>query len=423
MKKIFILFFALFSVLVFNGLSQTLTQDSKNDSSIKLPGGVVSFDFTKTALTFSINNFDRDITKKKGILWGLSATGANSAGISSLFEAGEVTTGTSLSGTVGYFWASDYTSKYVNPEKYENNLRKLEEKSQKKFHNILSKVVQQLGNKVDIENSIQIMRSSLTLEDFLTSLSVEANQIDKCKFSLLKQEYDKLVNIKKQIEKSKCDENYRRWLLYLDLGYNSNKFKLVNDSNSVGLDDKFEDETFKGGFFKLGANLQLGGSWLFGAAIGYEKANNISSLKKKTFILESSQVYENQKLTEEKEITAYSGDYEEFGQLSFNADSICIFKLSDDFSLAWDILYLRWKMPQGADTVNDMLNIGTSAYFFKREDGKFLGGLYVEVPDITGAKENGEVFLDKLKIGIVAKYSFSSISFPKKQFKKREEEN
>ena len=92
------------------------------------------------------------------------------------------------------------------------------------------------------------------------------------------------------------------------------------------------------------------------------------------------------------------------------------FKLSDTSRILAS-LYLRSSLfSRDTAYLKNYTNIGTGLYFINKK-GKFLGGLYVELPDINNnvekAKPQDEINIrppfKKLTFGIVIKFNISSI--------------
>jgi hypothetical protein len=152
--------------------------------------------------------------------------------------------------------------------------------------------------------------------------------------------------------------------------------------------------------------MQVGGGMLLGFAAGFQKANNLETLKKKEFILNTTQNSENQKLVEEEKIIAYSGEFKKFDRLDIDSDIVGFVKVGETHVMS-PYGYFRWRIPIGAgDSFAKTMNIGFGANFFT-EKGKHLGGIFIELPDITNELKDDRKLLNRLTLGITVKISFA----------------
>ena len=161
----------------------------------------------------------------------------------------------------------------------------------------------------------------------------------------------------------------------------------------------------------MGASIFNGAApGLFGAAVGLRKTDNFGSLEKKEFKLEASYTLDNQKLKTEKEITAYKGTHKTLSVFEINGDIVHFTEFEQDNTVAWNVLYLRGTRYKDSD-IPYTANLGTGAYFFNKS-GKFLGGVYGEVADVTNKKNSEDDLFNRLTLGIVAKFAFNPIFSP-----------
>lgn len=215
---------------------------------------------------------------------------------------------------------------------------------------------------------------------------------------------------------------YQQFKAFVFGGINALEFKRFVGWNDVNLSDSFKDEYFRGGNLGIGANYQIK-NWLFGISYQYLYANNFSLLSSKDYSSKVVQSQNNQSITQEKKITAYSGDYGSFRLNQLVADFI--YNLSVDKSNSYFVLvnpYFNAQLFSGnKDIYPDNFNIGSGFYLFNNKK-KFLGGFYTQLNDVGNTFEKlkpiGEQNLrpasKRITFGLVATYSFNSI-FPEKK--------
>ncbi|UCH97528.1 MAG: hypothetical protein JSV88_11935 [Candidatus Aminicenantes bacterium] len=433
MNKTAPLILILVLVTALNLHAQILNQDAEGKSTIIFPGGVIGLDLGKTSLSFDYNNFNT--LKPKGIVLGIRAQAKNNSGVAKLFDTGKLTPEGSLSATVGYFSSRDTFKNITEIRK----VRKRENELKISRNNIKKDITQ---NKYKEEFEAHIEGLSDGTKDKIRAL--RNDHYDPAPHIKLKTELNNFKNANRaagieeavdriiaaingrlaeltniEIEYNKTKEKriemeknvtYQRWLGYVNFGFNASSFKLYSETDSSDLSDHFEDKYFNGGFVNFGFNLQMKGDWLLGISFGYEKTNNfnILSKSKKEYTLEATQTSQEQKLTSEKKITAYSGNYEEYKRLSANGDVIYFVELGKN-NLAFNLFYFRWKLPQKS-TYPNTLDIGIGGSFFSRT-GKFLGGVYLEAPDVTNENKDHRELFNRLTFGIVVKFAFAPVSF------------
>ncbi len=121
-------------------------------------------------------------------------------------------------------------------------------------------------------------------------------------------------------------------------------------------------------------------------------------------------------LLDEKKITGYSGKYGAVEVNNFNADIVFRLKLDDeDRSHLLINPYMRATLfSRDTSLMVNKTNLGAGFYFMQ---GKFLGGFYVELPDVNNNAEkmkptdeqNLRQPLQRLSFGIVTKINLKTI--------------
>lgn len=367
--------------------AQILNQDAEGKSSINYQGGNIGIDITQTRLSFTYNNLGYSPSKKlyndSRYIWGVSAQGENKESIANLFSRGEIIPQTQLSGMFGWRWRKEDvspTTKSELEEKYE--LRK------------------------DIINDIL---------DLNIKLSNETDEVKKLviRDNLKKLEEEQFI-IQNNISQLNSLKRRQVVMPYVRAGRSAIAFKhaVTISNNAEGVSTKFESEKFKGNFVGIGLNLETG-SFLFGGYIENEHVNNFSHLSKATYTITTTEVVENQTIEAEEKITAYKGNYDTYNRVNYYIDCIYFQSLPEMNYLAWNVYY-RYRQNNNAQATPSYSDIGLGAYFFN-QGNKFLGGVYIEAPDLNQdlerSKENPDLrdLHNRLTFGIVARFNFSSI--------------
>ena len=251
-----------------------------------------------------------------------------------------------------------------------------------------------------------------------------------------------LLKIKKEMEKSEkailSDSNYdslrknyadqRRGLLTTNYyritvfafgNINASAFKHFEKLDTSDFAKSFRDVNFMGGSFGLGVNAEWK-IFRIGITYSYELTNNFPTLKSTDYVVTSVFSNQNQKLSSEDKLTAYSGEYGEVEINELNLDLIINVALNKERSNYVLINpYLHGTLfSRNTALLPNITSVGTGFYFF-RKDSKFLGGLYVELPDVNNTmekrkpveKQNLRPANKRLTFGLSAKMSLSAIRF------------
>jgi hypothetical protein len=198
-------------------------------------------------------------------------------------------------------------------------------------------------------------------------------------------------------------------------GIDARNFSLYTGLNSSSLAKSFTDTLYRGGQFGIGINGQIG-SWWLGITYAYVDGDNFSNLSSKEYALRTTDTSRNQALISEKKITGYSGKYAKVESNQLNIDLLKEFKLGDTSRLITNLYYRGSLFSRDTAYLKNISNIGLGVYFLGKKS-KFLGGLYVELPDINNNIEKSKPESErgirppykKLTFGVVTKFSIASI--------------
>ncbi len=413
-----------------NIMAQGLTQSADGSSTIPINGTVVSVDLVKTDLSFGYTNLNQKINSKSlQLLWGAHVKVKNEEGVGALFSKGDIVGSSEANVFIGL--------NYERPNALVEYLNQLHLK-----HSRESKRLQD-----DIKSTLVIMITAINdntvKTELLTQLAKEANpqnfgntfqeprNADSTARALYaefkidaQKEGDAYIRLrtrqiqeKKEVSKKNRTTTFERFSFFGFGGASAIDFKQFKGVDSSNLSNSLEDKNERSTNIGLGLNYQRGWFWL-GLTYAYLETNNYALLKKAEYTLRTTTTINNQVLIEEKKITGYKGN---FGRVSMNSvDVDLIFRLNlDKEKETKNYLlinpYLRSTIAtRDKDILPNSANIGTGFYFWSK---KFLGGFYVELPDVENnfekmkPVENQQLRapLKKMTFGIVTKYNFSTL--------------
>jgi hypothetical protein len=424
--------------------SQFLTQSAEGKSAIPLPlrGAGISVDIGKTEVAFGVNNYSKvfdSVTNQW--FWGANLTGKNKKGFANLFNAGDIVpegdlllfTGYSISNTQ---WISN---NYHNSKLYDSikeakqeivtinaslysltkksfNTHKPKIKDQKIADSIISQLEDTLEDNPDIRPVLEwYKKSDKELEAFISAVSAD---VEKIRAGIVRKTHAIRVENKKRRIKADSiffkDHHPWRLTLFLQGGIRAREFKRYLGITTPDFGKSFQDTIFRGGHFGIGANFHIGNLWI-GATYSYLKTDNFSTLSGKEYTLRRTDTL-TQVLIQEKKVTAYPGKYSRVETNELNIDFVYDFKINDTSRIMVNP-YLRASLfSRDTSYLKNFTNVGLGVYFLGKKR-KFIGGLYVELPDISNnaekAKPEAEMNIrppfQKLHFGIVTKFNLSSI--------------
>lgn len=426
MKKT-ILIFIFLTLVIIKSLAQGLTKNAKGEGSVLFKGNHLTLDVAESKISFGLNNLQSKFGDKCGFVWGINANGENESGIAGLIGEGTVVPNASLKGFIGVS-TSNGIPKALNSRldkevaSYRELLEKLDISSWEDIKNTI--LINTLGN--DLKklraNQLKALRNALTQGFYIENLknfksdedtSDEIKKLEKDAIEKIKKSGKKILeNVENQQKKLSNDiqkteneistSNFYQHIFYLSGGAGSTSFKLV-PKITTPFNDSFINTTF------LSKNLGLGANFLFkniiiGASYKCVLRNNLATLKEKTYTIRtttpSTTANDNQVLIEESKVTAYptsdTKQYLEVGLKELNLDVVINKKLdekSKNFLLINPYLNAQVKS-KNESVIPKNFSIGCGLYYYK-ESGKFLGGIYFELPDVSQAYEKLKPVVDQ----------------------------
>lgn len=427
-----------------DALSQGLTQSADGKSTIPIKGSAVGLDISKTEASFGYNNLDQSIkTKKVRGLYGVELKAKNEEGFGNLFSNGDLVPSGSLTGFAGITFSNAFNSTEVAEEakrrqlntaltNYRHDFRiKLQIDFTTHINSICIKFISDPIHRVQtITNLTNILAqlSDLNREIFydkIKSLTDVDPDIEAAYLNLIsyaKEEKEEFLRVGQDMQGDLenlhnlyTKSSYQRFTIFGFGGITAINFKHFIGIDSANLSKSFDNIDDRGGNFGLGINYQWRNLW-FGLTYSYVSTNNFSVLKKKDYTLRTTSTVNSQALIEETKITGYSGKYGTLELNNLNFDLVIRLRLDKSFKSTLLINpYIRASIfSRDTNLLPGTTNVGSGFYFLK---GKFLGGLYVELPDIDNnlekAKPTDEQNLrpasKRLTFGIVTKISLASL--------------
>lgn len=430
MKKIIILIALLAVKNAF--IAQVLNNSKSGESALIYPGGAVSFDLNTTTLGFGYNYYGDSSAFRSGFMGGFNVQAKNNESISNLFNRGDFTPEGKGKIILGYSWVWGTSKAGKESERLVNELRTSDSlfifqlkknadsilnitiPDRPKYLTAKNEIVDKI-NKVSYKSLYKIMDLLSLKEPSISSALTEIKifiQEQLKEHENVMQEKNKAVT---EIHNSIANSNNwsYRLSLFAEGGVGALEFKRYAFADSANYSNNFKDQSFRGGDSKIGLNLQIGGTLLLGIAGGYKKTNNFELLTGKEYVIRNSASNATQQQITEKKITAYTGTYGMYDQTYLLFDVVYFRKLDSKTIVALNP-YFKTRFSSDKTVYPDVKDIGLNAFFFKR-NGKFSGGVYVELSDIDNnlEKMKDEPNLRKpenrLDFGIVVKFNIGSL--------------
>ncbi|GET35239.1 hypothetical protein PbJCM13498_41020 [Prolixibacter bellariivorans] len=423
-------------------LSSVYCQDIKTgegESTILLPTTNIGVDVGKASLTFKTNNFPQSKLKPNGFIWGLDVMGKSKEGLSNIFSGSEIVPTSSISTVLGYSFSNsdeisdDYTSKYAKILKdslnsLSNSFRKsfgadiiseiykIKSDSAKKY--ILSKVVPALKVNLNKYEKLQKLLEEMSKDE---TLQPEIVTSAKTLYSYMKenQTWKEIKSLKVKLEsgiENVGSEEYWKLTIYGHFGIKGEKFNIFKGWDSTNIENSFEKETFSGNSGGFGVNYLFNSKWIVGFRYTYQETNNLDELSTNDYKVTTTFTQNTSVGTTQISKTAYPNKYKTAYLNRYDFDLIRFINIGENNVIIAD-LYLRINESTNQDNLVSYKDLGLSSSFFNMK-GKFIGGIYLELPDFEQsverrkAEEEQELkdWYNRLTFGIYVKYSFSSLA-------------
>ena len=437
MKKLFYLTLA--SLLSHYAVLAQFSTESKNGSNaVLLNNSAASINISDPKISLDWSSLPRFVEPKNFTIFGnLGGSAKNKTGTAKLFEKNRLTTESELHGVFGLM-LSNATGKKLMGEratlkekKFARRVYLLTEFSKvidaytkgqplairKKFKDILNKKKTNLKDYLD---NFAVHHASISIPAAIDTATMRAEFDRMYNDPAGLAEVDQLQKTLSEKLRNNIKSSYYRIMPFLFANINSSNFKQLSTVDTANLQKSFKEIDFTGKKFGGGVNVEYK-IFKLGVTYAWNFTNNFASLEETDFLLRTiSYLNIGQSITKEKKVTTYEGNYGEVLINELNVDLTANLKLNkggsnfliiNPYSHSTNSSRTPSKLPA-------TWNLGVGAYTFKK-DGKFLGGLYIEFPDIKNAVEkNKEIAKQDLKpvgkrlvVGLVAKFALNGIYF------------
>lgn len=437
--------------------AQVLVQDSKSSSSIRYRGNAINLDPTQGRASFAINSYETEYKpdKKYGSMWGLQGSAASKSGLAGIINAGSLVPEGSFLASGGItitrnrdpkFNATQQTLDAVYDARAKGITAMAEELDaiEESFNTRVASSTLISGDLSAAITNIFQTKGTTQLADAVDALSREQKDAAvKTELNTLASDlrialtsYQAIRQLSaKQVERYRDQVRRSFWrerhLVYGSLGGSASSFSyLSNQTLTTNFNDRFEKKKLESVRWSVGYNYQKAGNTVVGLNINGQKVDNFSDLTATEYTISNTTQINSataiqtqptasttvtQKIDDKQIITGYSGDYQVAFQTSINADLVKFYKGTETSQGVVAInYYARWLLSSRPSVIPSTFTLGLGTYFFQN-NGAFLGGLYIELPDITNQAEKlkstptFKPFYNRISFGVVTKFSISSI--------------
>lgn len=449
MKKLLSLL--VYSLLTVTAHGQFLSQSAEGKSSMIIPlnGSVVGFDIGKTEIAVGANNFAKvldgtDTTFFRHVFIGGNLSVKNSSGIGNLFQTGDIVPAGNFLGFLGLNFNNNRSilDKWKISEVA--TLRSIEQEKRvalvDNYRRDIAKYIEIAGELIE---DMELKKKTVDADKKRVTDSKDGFALSRSIIAITTKEDEKLkeyVSTLKEIlvprQKLYIDSLGKvdvakaldtafnrfakanpviRFSPFIFGGIDARNFAWYQGLNKTTLSKSFIDTLYRGGLFGVGVNAQVGSYWL-GATYAYIDGDNFSNLSSKEYVLRTTDTAGNQTLQSEKKITGYSGKYSKVQSNQLNIDLAKEFHFNDTSRMIINLYYRGTLVSRDTAYLKNISNIGLGLYFLGKKS-KFMGGLYVELPDINNSVERSKPEADqhirppykKLTFGVVTRFSLSSV--------------
>lgn len=418
--------------------AQFSTESKTGSNAILLNNSAATFNITDPKISVDWTSLPRFIEPRNRTIFGnLGASAKNKTGIAKIFEKNRLTAESEVHGVLGVMFSNAVDKGTKNQrnslkdakfarrlfllakfsqviDAYTNNLPVA---TRKQFRDILDKKKKNLKDYVDDFATLHKSIATPHTVD-LVKMHAEIDKIFNDPSGLT--DIEQMQQAISEYHRNNMGSGYYRIMPFIFGNINSSNFKQISTVDTVNLQKSFKEIDFTGKKIGFGVNIDYK-IFKFGLTYAWNFTNNFASLEETDFILRTTSYSSlGQSITREKKTTTYEGNYGEVLINELNIDLTANLKLNKKGSnfLIINPYSHSTNSSRTPSKLPGTWNLGIGAYTFKK-DGKFLGGLYVEFPDIKNAVEkNKDIDKQDLKpvskrfvVGLVAKFTLNGIYF------------
>jgi hypothetical protein len=413
--------------------AQTLTQDAKGKSSLLFHGSYVGLNILETEAIIGVNNLGGGVAASQRSVFGAELRAKNNKGVTTLFNNGSPTPDARLRFLYGRSFASVKKISLLDVNRQteiNDSILLLTNEFMDRAQDYLNKQYEAIRNKNErdrISEELNTLLSQRKLR-FPERISIDPDESQRLLKRRIKEftadlaepyleKINKLRDERNRLRRGDSTSVQRSILPYITGGIRATSFRQALAIDTSNFINSFPTTYFRGGNFGVGVNGQVG-PFLVGILYNlYVETDNFDYLKTKEYTYRQTQTKGGSSLVSEEKITAYSGDYTPVTAQELSIDALRFFKVGSKTILPVT-LYSRISFnSNNADKYPNVFTLGGGIYFFQN-NGKFLGGLYVELPDINNNVErtfnktnpNLRRSIDRFTLGIVTKFPLSGIT-------------
>jgi len=437
MKKVLI--FIIANLFTFPTLFSQDIKTGEGESSILLPTTNIGIDVGESSITFKTNNFPQSKLKSNGTIWGINAKGKSKEGLASVFSSSEIVPSSNLSAILGYSFSNSkkisdsYTSNCK--ENIKNQVLKLSEEFRISFDSLLIVEIRRIESVKAKEYLLEKVQPALKIEylkynklekllkkisnDIAIDPEISSSAEIIYDFMSENKTWQSIKKLNKEIETGIDEiesEEYWKLTFYGHFGIQGEKFNTFQGWDSTNIENSFKKETFSGSLGGFGINYLFNSKWVLGIRYTYEETNNLDNLSTSEYKVTTSYTQNNSVGSTQVAKTAYPNDYKPAYLNRYDFDIIRFFNVGENTVIISN-LYLRFHESTNEDNLVSQRDLGISSSFFKKK-GKFIGGIYLELPDYQQneekmkpeAEQELKEWYNRLTFGVYANYSFSTIA-------------
>lgn len=443
MKKIFLIGICI--VIAGSSMAQWLTQSDGGKGTFLFKGSNISFEPAKTDLSFTLNNlinpakFSAD-SDKFLLFYGGGLNAGTEEGLKNFFSGKKLTPYAGAHAYGGFQFANSFNKLYqAEDTRLSAQVTKIKNQQSDEFINRISSKIDEeilssaLSDSVIIKRVKKDWKETLrksqpkSFFDYLRSYKPDnvsvANIIPDVLEeieTIVKENAENLDHIRNLLAENREDIVQKKlWRLsfFAFGGISASSFKRVREIDTFNLSESFIREDYRGFNIGAGINYQIN-RWKFGSTYSFRQTNNFDLLDETDYKFTSVIASGGQILTQEKTTTAYSGVYGEVEINELNADIIYTLSLGNS-SGASALLnaYFRGRYySRNEELLSNDYNVGIGSYFYTKKS-RFLGGFYIELPDINNSYKNNnpavtqhiKANISRLSFGVAGKYSLNAL--------------
>jgi len=442
---------ALISSCVSKAYCQILNSTIDANSSLIFPGTGVGFNVADETISFDWfqGNFVDDLNNagnsQHALIYGASLRGRPEGGILNITDNSGLNT--ALSGDVVFGYRLTTKSGLKNYLGVLNQLDSLRLVEKKAVDSLLNTCIKELKDSTYIgdfhskafeknNESINTLLKDSTdskkntivytnneyfykvKEDDEAAISGMITILSQCSEDnnmLLKTHRDRTEPFIKQERKlaEQLSGKYLNRTFYLRAGYRGNSYRVVNDITSTTIrSDAFRRQNDNLPSFGVGYESKRE-KIDFGFVVDWARLSDLSTINPSNYTLASQMIGNMFSSTRTEVISAFDRSARTVNVTRLRGDILIKLPMTDSTNVGLNP-FASFTSSSDSLVLSNSLDIGVSAYFFKKSDSKILGGLILQFSDVLNKRKNDDgdnrSFIDRLNFSIVGTYLFNQFN-------------